>query len=76
MSPESVYLLTNRCKLPLPIARVIVDMAEYWACTKRLSEATSGTQLSHSGEPIAFPVAPNETRLDASSSHVCLQAPG
>ncbi|KAF9231979.1 hypothetical protein BU15DRAFT_81765 [Melanogaster broomeanus] len=52
------YLLANHCssKLPVPIVRLIMDMAEYWACTRVLRENIQCTKLDDSHEPIAFPV--------------------
>ncbi|KAF9235443.1 hypothetical protein BU15DRAFT_64800 [Melanogaster broomeanus] len=58
------YLLADKCgpKLPAHIVRLIMDMAEYWACTKVVRENVQWTGLDGSQEPIALPVVSNETR--------------
>ncbi|KIJ06704.1 hypothetical protein PAXINDRAFT_103259 [Paxillus involutus ATCC 200175] len=55
------HLLTNRCKLSLPIARLIVDMAEYWACKKVIRSNVRYT-IGRGGEPIPLPALSSGTR--------------
>ncbi|KAF9232190.1 ankyrin repeat-containing domain protein [Melanogaster broomeanus] len=60
------HLLTDKCcsKLPVCIVGLIMDMAEYWACTKVRRENVQCTTMDLDGshEPIALPVVDNETR--------------
>ncbi|KIJ09033.1 hypothetical protein PAXINDRAFT_102380 [Paxillus involutus ATCC 200175] len=55
------HLLTNRCKLSLPIAKLIVDMAEYWACKKVIRSNVRYT-IGRSSEPIPLPALSSGTR--------------
>ncbi|KAF9231120.1 hypothetical protein BU15DRAFT_82805 [Melanogaster broomeanus] len=57
------HLLANNCgsKLPAHIVRLVMDMAEYWACTKVVRENVQCTGLDGSHGPIALPIVSHGT---------------